>query len=266
MSYISSFSLHPTKKSPFPFNIPVVHFAKNIEFSSPVTFFIGDNGSGKSTLLETLAYRLQLPYLDGSTYSGRGFQAAKKLLPHLKIEWALERSVGFFFRAEDFGDFMNSVDRSDERLHKHLESLVGEVPDQIIKEMKDSANSQLHHVRQNYGQELQSFSHGEAYLHIMQEKIQKRGIFLLDEPEAALSPSRQLALLYFIRQHLKNNNSQFIIATHSPLLMAFPGSTIYEITEEGMDKTELEYTEHFSVTKSFLNNPEAYLRRLEMEE
>ena len=145
-------------------------------------------------------------------------------------------------------------------MQSDMSDLVGEVPDHIIKEMKDSANFQLHHMRKNYGQDLQSFSHGEAYLKIMQEKIEKRGIFILDEPEAALSPSKQLALIYYIQQHLSTNTSQFIIATHSPMLMAYPEASIYEITDSSMQQVNLEDTEHYSITKSFLNNPDAYLR------
>ncbi len=262
MSYLSSLSIASERTNPFPFNIPAVKYAQNIEFKSPVTFIIGDNGTGKSTLLETLAFRLQLPHMDGAGYGKKGFEAAKALLPFLELEWDIERSVGFFFRAEDFGDFLNSIDRTGARLHGQLEDLHGEVPDHIIQQMKDSANYQLFHVRKDYGQDLQGFSHGEAYLKIMQEKITQRGIFLLDEPEAALSPTKQLSLIYFIHEHLQSHMSQFIIATHSPMLMAYPGATIYEVTEDAMKEVTLEETEHYSVTKSFLNNPEAYLRFL----
>lgn len=262
MSYLSSLSIDSERTKPFPFNIPAVKYAKNIAFKSAVTFIIGDNGTGKSTLLETLAFRLQLPHMDGAGYGKKSFEAAKALLPFLELKWDIERSVGFFFRAEDFGDFLNSVDRNDAKLHGQLEDLHGEVPDHIIQQMKDSANYQLFHVRKDYGQDLQRFSHGEAYLKIMQEKITKRGIFLLDEPEAALSPTKQLSLIYFIREHMQSHMSQFIIATHSPMLMAYPGATIYEVTEDGMKEVTLEETEHYSVTKSFLNNPEGYLRFL----
>lgn len=262
MPYLSSFGIETARTNPFPFNISAVKFAKNISMPTPVTFLIGDNGTGKSTLLESLAYRLQLPHMNGASYRKSGFEAAKALIPYLKLEWAIERSVGFFFRAEDFGDLINSVDRQDAKIHETLSDLVGDVPDKVIKQMKESANFQLHHMRKNYGQDLQSFSHGEAYLKIMQDKMDKRGIFLLDEPEAALSPAKQLSLIYFIQQHLQTNISQFIIATHSPMLMAFPGATIYEVTTTGMEKVALEDTEHYSITKSFLNNPEAYLRFL----
>ena len=261
MSYLASFNINTDKQHPFPFDIPAVKFSKDVDLSNPVTFFIGDNGTGKSTLLETIAYRLQLPHMDGSDYGKKSFQAARTLLPYLEFSWKKERSIGFFFRAEDFGDLLNSVDRRDAYIYDSLRELKDQVPDHIIQEMRENANYQIHHIRKNYGQELQSFSHGEAFLHIMQERVHKsRGIFLLDEPEAALSPTKQLSLLYFIQEHLKSNLSQFIIATHSPILMSYPNATIYEITEENMNKTSLEQTEHFSVTKSILNNPGAFFK------
>ncbi len=262
MPYLSSLSITTERTKPFPFDVPAVQYAKNVQMKTPVNFIIGDNGTGKSTLLETLGYRLQLPHIDGSNYNKKGFDAAKALVPFLELDWAIERSVGFFFRAEDFGDFINSVDRHDAKLYNDLEELKGEVPDHIINEMKQSANYQLHHMRRDYGQELQAFSHGEAYLQIMQEKINQRGIYLLDEPEAALSPSKQLSLIYFIHEHLQNHMSQFIIVTHSPILMAYPNATLYEVTEKSMEQVALEDVEHYSVTKSFLNNPQAYLRFL----
>ena len=174
------------------------------------------------------------------------------------------KTVGFFFRAEDFGEYINSVDRRDASLHKSLEDLEGSVPNHIIKEMKDNANSQLYHMRKNYGQELQSYSHGEAFLQIMQEKIKSKGIFILDEPEAALSPLKQLSLIYFIREHLTSNLSQFIIATHSPILMSIPNAKIFEI------ETVNSSSEHFSglnVEKitDFSNFEDIYLKILETD-
>ena len=263
MSLLSSFSIRCGRSHPFPYDIDAVRHARDIDLSHPVTFFIGDNGTGKSTLLETLAFRLQLPHMDGTGYRKAGFGAARTLLPHLELQWNIERPLGFFFRAEDFGDLLNSVQREDARLHGFLEELQGEVPDHIIQEMKDNANTQRYLMRKNYGQDLQGFSHGEAYLKIMGEKIADKGIFLLDEPEVALSPSKQLSLLYMIQQNLKSNLSQFIIATHSPILMAYPGACLYEISQEGMVRKDFSQTEHYRVTKSFLDNPGSYLRHLE---
>jgi predicted ATPase len=263
MTYISSLNISTDRTNPFPYNVPAIRYCKNIDIDTPITFFIGDNGTGKSTLIETLAYRLQLPHMDGSSYDKRCFDASRTLIQFLELEYNMHRAVGFFFRAEDFGDYLNSVDRQDGKLHKQFGLADGEVPEHIVQEMKDNANYQLYHMRKNYGQELQSFSHGEAYMKIIQEKITARGIFILDEPEAALSPAKQLSLIYFIQDHLKKYNSQFIIATHSPILMSMPRAKIYEISSEGMLNTQLEETEHYSITKSFLNSPGLYLRHLE---
>jgi Predicted ATPase len=263
MPYIKSININTAQTNPYPYDVPSIKFAKNIDLSHSINFVIGDNGTGKSTLLESIAFRLQLPHMDGSDYSKKSFAAAVTLAPYLDIKFKIERTIGFFFRAEDFGDYLNSVNRADQKLHHQLKSLEGEVPDHIIEEMKENANSQIHHMRENYGQELDAFSHGEAYLKIMQDKIKSRGIYLLDEPEAALSPSKQLSLIYFIKEHLAQHNSQFIIATHSPMLMSIPGSVLYEVTDESMEQTPLENIEHYTITKNFLNNPEIFLRHLE---
>lgn len=262
MSYLSSLSVIAERTHPFPYDVSAIKFAKDIDVSATVTFIIGDNGTGKSTLLETLALRLQLPHMDGFGYGKNCFKAARSLTPYLHLDWKIEKPRGFFFRAEDFGDLLNSIDREDARLHESFKDIYGEVPDCIIQEMKDNQNYQIYRMRQNYGQDLQGFSHGEAYLKIMDDTINGNGIFLLDEPEAALSPSKQLSLLYFIQEHLKTHMSQFIIATHSPMLMAYPGANIYEVTDKGMNKVSLEETEHYTITKSFLQSPESYLRFL----
>lgn len=262
MSYLASMQFLTEKTEPFPYNVKSVLYREPIDLSNKITFFIGDNGSGKSTLIEALAYRLQLPHMDGSTYAKSSFDAAKLLQSCLEVNYNIQRAIGFFFRAEDFGDLINSVDRRNFVLHEQLNSLVGEVPDKVIEEMKNNANTQLHHMRKRFGQDLRSYSHGEAYLKIIHEKVKSRGIYILDEPEAALSPAKQLSLIYHIVQHLEEFDSQFIIATHSPMIMAIPGATIYEIGEHGMQATALEDTEHYTITKSFLNNPEMYLRHL----
>ena len=262
MPYLSTLNINTERTHPYPYDVPAIKFAKNLDVSDAVTFLVGENGSGKSTLLEAIACRLQLPHLDGNSYEKNSFDAAKTLLPYLELTWQIERSVGFFFRAEDFGDYLNSVHRVGTTIQNQIGDLGEDVPKHIKEQMLESANYQLKRIRRNFGQELNTFSHGEAYLHIMNKMIDTRGIYLLDEPEAALSPAKQLTLIAFIKHHLETHNSQFIIATHSPILLAFPEASIFEITENSMDKTALENTEHYNITKSFLNNPEAYLRHL----
>ena len=128
--------------------------------------------------------------------------------------------------------------------------------------MSDNMNYRLHSMRKEYGENMQAFSHGEAYLKIFEARIGKKGIFLLDEPEAALSPLKQLSLLFLIMESVKNENTQFILATHSPIMMGIPGATIYEIKEDGMQMVRFEETDHYTITKTFLNNPDFYLRHL----
>lgn len=128
--------------------------------------------------------------------------------------------------------------------------------------MSESMNYSLHLMRKDYGENMQAFSHGEAYLKILQTRIGDKGIFILDEPEAALSPLRQLSLIFFIIEVLKNRNTQFIISTHSPILMGIPEALIYEILGDSMEQVSYKETDHYRITSTFLNNPDVYLREL----
>jgi predicted ATPase len=262
MPFIKSFSINTDKKNPFPFNIAAVKFAKQIQLDKRVTIFIGDNGCGKSTLLESIALCLRLPLIGGHIYEHPGFEAAAILKPFIEIEWNRQTSKGFFFRAEDFGDFINSVENERRKIAGDLSDLKGAVDDSIINRMSESMNYSLYQMRKDYGENMQAFSHGEAYLKILQTRIGDKGIFLLDEPEAALSPLKQLSLMFFIMEILKNGNTQFIISTHSPILMGIPGALIYEIQEDSMNAVEYKETDHYRITKTFLNNPDQYLNHM----
>ena len=263
MPFIQSFSINTTKQNPFPFNVPAVKFARQIKLSSAVTIFVGDNGSGKSTLLESLALQVNLPLIGGFIQSRDGFDAARSLIPFLEIEWRRQTSKGFFFRAEDFSDFINAVEREKNKANESLADLRGKVDDSIIAQMSESMNYVLHDMRNTYGENMQAFSHGEAYLKILQTRIADKGIYLLDEPEAALSPLKQLSLIAFILETLKTGNSQFIIATHSPILMGIPNAAIFEIQEDGMQLVAYKETDHYRITRTFLDNPNYYLRHFE---
>ncbi len=264
MSFIKSFTVDTEKQNPFPFYIPAVKFAKDIALGNTINIFVGDNGSGKSTLLEAIAYKVNLPLIGGFIKANNrtGFDAAETLEPYLNIEWKRQTSRGFFFRAEDFSDFINAVERENNKIANDLHELKGAVDDSIIQRMTESMNFSLHEMRRNYGENMQAFSHGEAYLKILETRIGDKGIYLLDEPEAALSPLKQLSLMSLIIEVVKNKNTQFIMATHSPILMGIPGAVIYEIREDEILKVDFKNTDHYRITKTFLDNPEYYLRHL----
>ncbi|RBL89945.1 AAA family ATPase [Chitinophaga flava] len=262
MPFLRSFSINATRQQPFPYNVPAVRFAKDIALDKQITILVGDNGSGKSTLLESIALHLDLPLMGGDIGMREGFEAARTLQPYLSIQQVRKPLQGFFFRAEDFSDFIYSLKRQRDRNNMYLEPLRGEVADAVINELNDGMNMALREMRRDYGENLLAFSHGEAYLKIIEEKISDNGIYLLDEPEAALSPQKQLALISYILEMVKRRNTQFIIATHSPILMGIPEAQLYEIQEEGIQPVEYQETEHYRITHSFLSNPGSYLRYL----
>lgn len=262
MSFLKSFSINTDRKNPFPFNIPAVQFARQIQLDNKVTIFIGDNGSGKSTLLESIALELNLPLIGGYIKDHPGFEAARLIQPFIEIEWKRQTHKGFFFRAEDFSDFVNSTENERRKIAGDLSELKGVVDDSIISQMSESMNYSLRRMRRDYGENMQAFSHGEAYLNILQTRIGDKGVYLLDEPEAALSPLKQLSLIFFIIEVLKNGNTQFIICTHSAILMGIPEAMIYEIREDSMEQVGYKETDHYRITRNFLNNPDSYLREL----
>lgn len=262
MSFIRSFTINTERQHPFPFNIPAVRYARAISLDQAVTVFVGDNGCGKSTLLESLALVLDVPLTGGYIGSHPGFEAARAIQPYLEIDWRRQTKKGYFFRAEDFSDFVNSVEREQNKIRQDLADLQGKVDEAIIRQMSDSMNFSLREMRRKYGDNMQAFSHGEAYLTILQTRIGEKGVYLLDEPEAALSPLKQLSLIGFMLEAIKDKNVQFILSTHSPILMGFPEAVIYEIQEEGMKSVAYKETDHYRITKTFLDNPDYYLRHL----
>ena len=262
MAFIRSFSINTDRQHPFPYNIPAIRFARQVKLNEQVTIFVGDNGTGKSTLLEALACRLNVPLIGGFMDGAKSFDAAKILKPFVTLDWRRETTKGFFFRAEDFSHFVDSVERERMKHDMDLRDLRGKVDDSIIEQMNDSMNYSLRETRRQYGADLQAFSHGEAYLTILHSRIADKGVYLLDEPEAALSPLKQLSLIAFILEVLKKGNAQFIIATHSPILMGIPDATIYQIVDGGMEAVNYRETDHYLITRRFLTDPESLLQHL----
>lgn len=224
----------------YPFSIPAVRELDLIEFSSPVTFLIGENGSGKSTLIEAIAVALGFNAEGGTKNFRFGTRASHSVLnEYLRLGRSHRQpNDGFFLRAESFFNVATNIEELDE-------DPFGGPP-----------------VIGSYGgKSLHEQSHGESFLALLVNRFGGKGLYLLDEPEAALSPSRQLAVLSRIDQLVKDD-SQFIIATHSPILMAYPNATIYHFDSTGMTEIAYKDTEHYVVTKAFLDNPDRMFNEL----
>ena len=220
----------------YPFSLPVVRNLHTLELHPKVTFVIGENGSGKSTLLEAIATAWGFNAEGGSKnfrFQTRGSHSA--LHEYLLLVKSFRRvKDGFFLRAESFFNVATEIDN-------------------------------LGVVESYGGVSLHEQSHGESFFALMMNRFGGDGLYILDEPEAALSPSRQLAMISRLHQ-LVQSKSQFIIATHSPILMAYPDAWIYQIGADGLTRIAYEDSEHYSVTKAFLANPQRYLDQLLSED
>lgn len=229
----------PESLDQFPFSIPSLHKGDlHLKFDSPVTFFVGENGSGKSTVLEAIAVECGFHPSGGSRNNVYDFQPTESSLAHLlRLVWNFKMTQGFFLRAESFFNFASY-------LEKAKEELPGE-----------------DYYGPYGGKSLHERSHGESFMALFEHRFQ-RGIFLLDEPEAALSPQRQIAFLGQLHDLVRSGEAQFIISTHSPILLSYPHSTIYAFNEQGIAPTNFAETEHFRVTKNFLNSYPTFYRHL----
>ncbi|HSI08287.1 MAG TPA: AAA family ATPase [Rariglobus sp.] len=221
----------------YPFNLPAVRPLETLPLHRSVTFIVGENGSGKSTLLEGLAVALGFNAEGGSRNFNFATRAShSELGRHLRIARSHRRPrTSFFLRAESFYNVATEI----ERLSQDGPSLL------------DAYG----------GTSLHEQSHGESFLALVLNRFGPEGLYLLDEPEAALSPARQLTLLARMHQ-LVQQGSQFIIATHSPILMAYPDAIILGLGENGLSPVRYEDTEHYLLTRQFLNNPQGIMRQL----
>lgn len=231
----------------YPFAIPAVRFLDELVLHPQVTFFVGENGTGKSTLLEAIAVAEGFNPEGGSrnfTVSTR--DSHSELFTHLKFERGfrrLRRSDGYFFRAESYFNVATEIERLDD------------IPTQEQPKI----------IKSYGGCSLHEQSHGESFWSLVSNRFGGDGFYLLDEPEAALSPSRQLSFLTALHDKV-NDGSQFIIATHSPIIMAYPNAWIYTFSESQIKRVKYEDTEHYKVTKAFMNRTEPMLDELLREE
>ncbi|HNO94360.1 MAG TPA: AAA family ATPase [Anaerolineales bacterium] len=249
----------------FPFTVPVIRSLPEIKFTSPVTFFVGENGSGKSTVLEALACAVEsITVGTESVKTDKTLAPVRKLSKYFKLAWTKRTRKGFFMRAEDFFGYARSMRETREELEEEYNKVEHDYEGRS-KYAADLARSayagQLAAMKNRYGRDLDNFSHGEAFLTLFQARFVPGGLYLLDEPEAALSPSRQLSFLSALRQMVEEE-AQFIIATHSPIILAYPGAQIFSFQNGAIKQVQYEELEHVQLTKDFLNNPQSYLRHL----
>ncbi|WP_108670352.1 AAA family ATPase [Peribacillus acanthi] len=216
----------------YPFNIPSLKNLEMLTFNPKVTYIIGENGMGKSTLLEAIAVALGFNPEGGTfNFNFSTFDSHSELANYLRVAKGVIRpNDGFFLRAESFYNIATNIEEMDQ----------GGGGPKVI----DSFG----------GQSLHEQSHGEAFFSTFLHRFRGNGIYILDEPEAALSPLRQMSMLTRIHD-LVDENSQFIIATHSPIIMAYPNSTIFELSDDGIQERKLEETHHFRIMKQFFDDP-----------
>lgn len=223
----------------WPFCLPAVRQLETLELHPGVTFFVGENGSGKSTLLEAIAEKLGFKVGGGSRVaSPAAHEYTSPLTRNLRLSRTANRPMdGFFLRAESFYNWATELDELE------ATPFCGGV------------------LRAYGGQSLHAQSHGESFLSLLTHRLGGHGLYLFDEPEAALSPQHQLSMI--VRLHdLVQEFSQCIIATHSPLIMAYPNAWIYQFTPEGLQRISYEETDHYRITRAFLRDPQAMMREL----
>ena len=224
---------YPTKEH-YPFSLPLFSETKKLDFPSPVTLFVGENGSGKSTLLEAIAVAAGI-YIwrtgVNARYQVNRYEAS--LHRYLKVHWTKGKVPGSFFGAQIFKDFASILD--------------------------EWASTDPGLLEMFGGKSLITQSHGQSLMSFFRSRYKLEGLYLLDEPETALSPSTQLELLQLLSENAKGGHAQFIVVTHSPILLACQEATIYSFDKMPVSSVDYEDTEHFRVYRDFLNHREKYL-------
>jgi len=249
----------------FPFSVPTIRGLDALRVDAPVTFFVGENGSGKSTLLEAIALAARLPAVGSADLKqDASLESQRFLAQALRLVWSRHTSRGFFLRAEDFFGFAKRISSMRSEFLAQLAELEGTYADRSAHAKALAmlpAKRSLVELEQRYGVDLDANSHGQSFLRLFNSRFVPGGIYLLDEPEAPLSPQSQLALLAMM-QDMIAQDAQFIVATHSPMLLAYPGAKIYSFDRVPVTETPYAELEHVVLMKEFLNAPERYIRAL----
>jgi len=225
----------------YPFSIPSIGSLEELALDSKVTFLIGENGSGKSTLIEAIAVLAGFNAEGGSKNFRFGTRRSESSLHQFMrpIRNPKRPRDGFFLRAESYFNVATEIEKLDEDPYAGPRVIDG-----------------------FGGVSLHEQSHGESFLALATNRFHGNGLYILDEPEAALSPKRQLSLLSIIHDLVEHRASQFVIATHSPILMAYPKALIYRLGPTEIERVAYDETEHFKITRDFLNSPERFFKSL----
>jgi predicted ATPase len=251
----------------FPFTVPAIRMLDGLALERSVTFFVGENGSGKSTLLEGIAAAARLPAIGSADVPRDETLAAQRRLGKaLRLSWQKKSTRGFFLRAEDFFGFTKRLARERAELLMEMREVSSQYRAQDRSKYAEGLAqgplaSSLAAMEHRYGVDLDANSHGQSFLKLFQSRFVPGGLYLLDEPEAPLSPQSQLALLAMIGD-MVSQDAQFIIATHSPMLLAFPDAQIYSFDRVPLQAVAYEELDHVRLTRDFLNAPERYLKQL----
>jgi predicted ATPase len=225
---------YPTRDY-YPFNIDVLQKTRSIQFPSPVTFFIGENGSGKTTLLEALARRCNIHIWSGIERTRSVINPYEEtFFLYIEVKWTDDVVPGSFFSSQIFRNFA-----------------------QLVDEWEADNPGQIDYFG---GKSLIAQSHGQSIMSFFKSRYKIKGLYLLDEPETALSPKSQLELLKLLQEMAALGHAQFIIATHSPILLACPGSVIYSFDQSPVKTIQYEDTEHYRIYKNFMVTPGKYFQ------
>ena len=224
---------YPTDRI-YPFNIPIIKGTPELSFRKPVAFFVGENGSGKSTLLEAITRKCGIHLWDKPRrHLAHNNPYETSLADYITVTWSDARVPGSLFRAETFREFADFLD--------------------------DVALCDPGRLKYHGGHILNMLSHGEGILAYFSGRYHIRGLYLLDEPESALSPSSQVAFLRLLQQLEADGYAQFIMATHSPILLAYPGAQIFSFDSPRIEEVEYEDTAHYKLYKQFFTDPTVFL-------
>ena len=249
----------------YPFNTKLAKGFEKLIFDSTITLFVGENGSGKSTLLEAIAAAIgAITAGSESVEFDEEFEAVRNLAKCFKLIWSFKNKKGFFLRAEDYISYTKKLSQ----IRSDMKKAIDEVDDTYAGKSNYTKNlakmpyvGSLNEMKSMYNGNLEDRSHGESYLTFFKARLKPGVLYLLDEPETPLSPMNQLTFIALIKEMVEQD-CQFIIATHSPIIMAYPNASIYDFDELPLQQVNYNDLEHVRFMKAFLNDPERYLRHL----